>query len=208
MYRQFFGGVFIVLVAAHLCHADSDDDTIGPAELSGGMCCALPSAACSGVELAWSYVFHSHTPIYPHQSTGDGSFNYSIALEYSLLFYEAQRSGALPKNQRVAWRGDTLLKDATTDGNDLSGGYFDAGGTSGVLGQGGAMNHVHTQRNGTQNQEDTNNAYTHTHALVYTDSLKITQPMSVALGMVAWGMLEFKSVCVLSTMCFVDHVFC
>ena len=39
----------------------------------------------------------------------------------SLLFYEAQRSGKLPENQRVKWRKDSALKDAVV------GGYYDAG---------------------------------------------------------------------------------
>src|SRR5262245_27601398 len=34
------------------------------------------------------------------------SFNYAEALQKSEFFYEAQRSGALPANKRVLWRGD------------------------------------------------------------------------------------------------------
>jgi len=58
--------------------------------------------------------------------TGD-RFNYGEALQKSFLFYEAQRSGALPSDNRIAWRGDSALDDGQVAGLDLSGGYFDAG---------------------------------------------------------------------------------
>lgn len=38
-------------------------------------------------------------------------FDYKDALHKSILFYEAQRSGKLPSNQRVTWRGDSALHD-------------------------------------------------------------------------------------------------
>lgn len=37
--------------------------------------------------------------------------DYGRALELSLLFFEAQRSGYLPPNQRVTWRGNSGLND-------------------------------------------------------------------------------------------------
>ena len=43
----------------------------------------------------------------------------------SLLFYEAQRSGKLPDNNRIPWRGDSSLNDQGVNGEDLSGGYHD-----------------------------------------------------------------------------------
>ncbi|KAF9981133.1 hypothetical protein BGZ65_004292 [Modicella reniformis] len=52
---------------------------------------------------------------------------YVRLLDYSLLFYEAQRSGKLPSDQRVKWRRDSALDDGKDVGIDLSGGYFDAG---------------------------------------------------------------------------------
>jgi hypothetical protein len=54
-------------------------------------------------------------------------FNYSDALTKSLLYFEAQRSGHLPYNQRVAWRGHSGLTDGLQQGVDLVGGYYDAG---------------------------------------------------------------------------------
>ena len=48
-----------------------------------------------------------------------GRYNYAEVLEYSMLFYEAQRAGPLPDDQRVTWRGDSNLDD------DPQGGYYD-----------------------------------------------------------------------------------
>lgn len=39
------------------------------------------------------------------------SVDYDTALTKCLLFYEAQRAGKLPPNQRVQWRGDSSLND-------------------------------------------------------------------------------------------------
>ncbi|MCL7029116.1 hypothetical protein MKW94_007245, partial [Papaver nudicaule] len=44
-----------------------------------------------------------------------GQVDYGIALKKSILYYESQRSGKLPTNQRVTWRGDSGL----TDGSDV-----------------------------------------------------------------------------------------
>jgi endoglucanase len=54
-------------------------------------------------------------------------FNYAEALQKALYFYDAQRSGKLPQNFRVAWRGDSALQDGADVGVDLAGGYYDAG---------------------------------------------------------------------------------
>ncbi|XP_070555125.1 endoglucanase F-like [Ptychodera flava] len=48
-------------------------------------------------------------------------------LHKSILFYEAQRSGPLPSNNRISWRGDSCLTDQGENGEDLTGGWFDAG---------------------------------------------------------------------------------
>ncbi|XP_020578265.1 endoglucanase 15-like [Phalaenopsis equestris] len=52
---------------------------------------------------------------------------YKQALTKSLLYFEAQRSGKLPSDQRVHWRGDSALKDGGDVGVDLVGGYYDSG---------------------------------------------------------------------------------
>ncbi len=63
----------------------------------------------------------------PVVDPGTGSFNYAEALQKSLFFYEAQRSGALPANNRVTWRGPSGLHDGAAQGVDLTGGWYDAG---------------------------------------------------------------------------------
>ncbi|XP_078428536.1 glycosyl hydrolase 9B8 [Wolffia australiana] len=55
------------------------------------------------------------------------SFDYADALSKSLLYFEAQRSGRLPYNQRVSWRHHSALTDGLEQGMDLVGGYYDAG---------------------------------------------------------------------------------
>ncbi|VVB11948.1 unnamed protein product [Arabis nemorensis] len=52
---------------------------------------------------------------------------YGDALNKSILFFEGQRSGKLPANQRVKWRANSALSDGKTDNVNLIGGYYDAG---------------------------------------------------------------------------------
>ena len=55
------------------------------------------------------------------------STDYARHLELSFLFYEAQRSGPLPKDNRIFWRHDSMLNSGEDEGLDLVGGYIDAG---------------------------------------------------------------------------------
>ncbi|GJM94486.1 hypothetical protein PR202_ga11133 [Eleusine coracana subsp. coracana] len=57
----------------------------------------------------------------------DGKPDYRDALASSLLYFEGQRSGKLPADQRVTWRGDSALHDGEDHGVDLTGGYYDSG---------------------------------------------------------------------------------
>ncbi|CAL1537081.1 unnamed protein product [Lymnaea stagnalis] len=50
-----------------------------------------------------------------------GAKNYGSALQKSILFFDAQRSGKLPANNPVHWRGDSGLHDCVV------GGWYDAG---------------------------------------------------------------------------------
>ena len=73
-------------------------------------------------------VVEQPSPEEPSASAGEESgVSYGEVLQKSLLFYEAQRSGDLPDNNRIAWRGDSALNDGADVGVDLSGGYYDAG---------------------------------------------------------------------------------
>lgn len=58
------------------------------------------------------------------------TFNYAEALQKSILFYEAQRSGSISNSSiptRVTWRGDSQMTDGQKEGLDLTGGWVDAG---------------------------------------------------------------------------------
>jgi hypothetical protein len=58
------------------------------------------------------------------------AFNYAEALQKTILFYEAQRSGRLSTASlptRFTWRGDAQLTDGLALGLDLTGGLVDAG---------------------------------------------------------------------------------
>ncbi|KAK4751873.1 hypothetical protein SAY87_020671 [Trapa incisa] len=65
-----------------------------------------------------------------HKSRPPPPDNYTVALHKALLFFNAQKSGKLPKNNGVPWRGSSGLSDGngTTDTKGgLVGGYYDAG---------------------------------------------------------------------------------
>ena len=71
----------------------------------------------------WPNIFIGPSTTTP-ASTGRCS-DYSSLINMSMLFYEAQRSGKLPANQRVTWRKDSALNDKGANGEDLTGGYYD-----------------------------------------------------------------------------------
>uniref|UniRef100_A0A2C9JEE4 Endoglucanase n=1 Tax=Biomphalaria glabrata TaxID=6526 RepID=A0A2C9JEE4_BIOGL len=54
-------------------------------------------------------------------SQTDAAKDYDSALGKSILFYDAQRSGKLPSNNPISWRGDSALGDCVV------GGWYDAG---------------------------------------------------------------------------------
>ncbi|MEY9210813.1 glycoside hydrolase family 9 protein [Thermobifida halotolerans] len=66
-------------------------------------------------------------PLTTGTARAEPAFNYAEALQKSMFFYEAQRSGALPDDNRVSWRGDSGLTDGADVGLDLTGGWYDAG---------------------------------------------------------------------------------
>ena len=51
--------------------------------------------------------------------------DYAKALTNSIMFYEIERSGALPSGNRIPWRGDSALGDGSDNGLDLTGGWYD-----------------------------------------------------------------------------------
>ncbi|KAF8389976.1 hypothetical protein HHK36_024496 [Tetracentron sinense] len=62
-----------------------------------------------------------------HRPSSAGGHDYNDALRKSILFFEGQRSGKLPPDQRVKWRRDSAVYDGARVGVDLTGGYYDAG---------------------------------------------------------------------------------
>jgi len=53
--------------------------------------------------------------------------DYAEALSKAIMFFEGQRSGFLPEDQRQKWRANSGLSDGWTYNTDLTGGYYDAG---------------------------------------------------------------------------------
>ncbi|WVZ06298.1 hypothetical protein V8G54_019644 [Vigna mungo] len=74
----------------------------------------------------FSTLSHSLTP-HSHHHPHSATHNYRDALTKSILFFEGQRSGKLPSNQRMSWRRDSALSDGSAMNVDLVGGYYDAG---------------------------------------------------------------------------------
>uniref|UniRef100_M1BBU7 cellulase n=1 Tax=Solanum tuberosum TaxID=4113 RepID=M1BBU7_SOLTU len=65
-----------------------------------------------------------------HKSQPSLPDNYTFALHKVLMFFDAQKSGKLPKTNGIPWRGDSGLQDGSklTDvKGGLVGGYYDAG---------------------------------------------------------------------------------
>ncbi|MED6145278.1 hypothetical protein PIB30_023518 [Stylosanthes scabra] len=71
---------------------------------------------------------HHHPWLHPHHHHPHiANHNYRDALTKSIMFFEGQRSGKLPPNQRMSWRRDSGLHDGSALHVDLVGGYYDAG---------------------------------------------------------------------------------
>ncbi|KAF3597320.1 hypothetical protein DY000_02027234 [Brassica cretica] len=71
-----------------------------------------------------------HVPHHKHEKPQQD--NYTLALNKTLLFFNAQKSGKLPKKNNVSWRGNSCMKDVDEGEyppRDVVGGYYDAGDT-------------------------------------------------------------------------------
>uniref|UniRef100_K1QJR7 Endoglucanase n=1 Tax=Magallana gigas TaxID=29159 RepID=K1QJR7_MAGGI len=81
-----------------------------------------PTATADIVDLSFD------SQVVPTVVDADGTkYNYNEVMMKSILFYEAQRSGKLPPTNRIPWRGDSALTDHGDNGEDLTGGWYDAG---------------------------------------------------------------------------------
>ena len=74
-----------------------------------------------------SFIMQYFLVLYAVAITSAQNYDYKEVLEKSLLFYEAQRSGPLPADNRVNWRGDSALDDVPV------GGYYDGMGVISVI---------------------------------------------------------------------------
>ncbi|XP_059640320.1 endoglucanase 16 [Cornus florida] len=83
----------------------------------------ISARACAASAVAWLVLLEGFLV----SVNGGGDIDYKDALKKSILFLEAQRSGKLPSNNRLSWRGDSALQDGKDVNVDLVGGYYDAG---------------------------------------------------------------------------------
>eukprot|EP00249_Psilotum_nudum_P036209 c6575_g2_i1 orf=227-1828(+) len=77
-----------------------------------------------------TFLYHSHKHSQHKKKKSPPVTNpaqYAKALQLSLAFLDIQKSGKLPKNNPIPWRGDSGLSDGRDVGLDLSGGMYDAG---------------------------------------------------------------------------------
>eukprot|EP01018_Ginkgo_biloba_P016743 Gb_05872 [translate_table: standard] len=73
---------------------------------------------------------HSHGHQHPLPVPGPPgaiSQKYAGALKVALGFFDVQKSGKLPADNPIPWRGNSALSDGNDVGVDLSGGLYDAG---------------------------------------------------------------------------------
>lgn len=75
-------------------------------------------AASAAITLAWLILFEGLLVAV------NGNIDYKDALTKSLIFLEAQRSGKLPPNTRLSWRGDSALDDGKDEQVYLSNLYL------------------------------------------------------------------------------------
>ncbi|KAG8966290.1 hypothetical protein FRC03_012192 [Tulasnella sp. 419] len=71
---------------------------------------------------------HANSTV-PYDLPKTAKYDYAEVLHKSFLFYHSQRSGKLGPNRRLAWRGDSCFVCSGPNGEDLSGGYYEAANT-------------------------------------------------------------------------------
>ncbi|KAG8956488.1 hypothetical protein FRC00_004867, partial [Tulasnella sp. 408] len=87
-----------------------------------------PMSGVNGQEAEESPENHASSTV-PYDLPATAKYDYAEVLHKSLLFYHAQRSGKLGPNRRLAWRGDSCFICTGPNGEDLSGGYYEAANT-------------------------------------------------------------------------------
>lgn len=94
-------------------------------------CALVIATVAAAVILAVVVIRHKKSSYYVEsmQMPPGANFNgnYTHAMQLALTFLDIQKSGKLPANFPIPWRGDSNLVDGKDNGVDLSGGLHDAG---------------------------------------------------------------------------------
>ena len=88
---------------------------------------AITTPAVTNVPPTSNPIATTNEPTTNSATVAPSPYSYDDVLHKSILFYEAQRSGKLPANNRVSCRKDSALGDKGDNGEDLTGGWYDAG---------------------------------------------------------------------------------
>ena len=103
------------------------DDTAVESTEQFKLALSSPSGATIADAEGVATITDDDLPVSPPPPATSAKFNYTEALQKALFFYQANRSGDLPDNYAVSWRGDSGMNDGKDVGLDLTGGYYDAG---------------------------------------------------------------------------------
>lgn len=130
--QQCGGNMTTALVSCESFSSCSNTPWAGGCCSSQASCSSLPSSggycwSCGGqppqaLATASSTATDAPAPMCT-RLTSNGDFDYGCVLGASMLFYEAQRSGKLPANNRISWRGDAALLDKAANGASIAGGW-------------------------------------------------------------------------------------
>lgn len=99
--------------------------------------------------------------------------DYRQVLRLSLLFYRAQRSGYLPEDNGIPWRGNSALNDVGQKGEDLTGGYYDG-------------------ENGKSEENIPKYLLMLNVILSASDFVKFSFTMAFTTTLLAWGVLSYR----------------
>lgn len=93
-----------------------------PVEPSGGVCWSCGGGQPETLLQLSQAATESPEPLCVGRGV-NGDYDYGCVLGASMMFYEAQRSGRLPANNRIPWRGNSALLDEAPNGASIVGGW-------------------------------------------------------------------------------------
>ena len=119
--------VSLVRAYSNICHFSSPTESPTPTDAPTDAPTGAPTDAPTNAPTPAPTPGPTAGPTNPPDgSCIEDKFGFADAIDKSLLFYEAQRSGDLPEDEmRVKWRKDSALTDGSDVGEDLTGGYYD-----------------------------------------------------------------------------------